>query len=188
MNLWLSGLLKSVTSQLDLSPARLNGVQLNLIVSLEAGANHTAKVFQMNDQIVRADKRLRNKLILVIAAFVVLGILAMQEVSSILDGIRNLRETDPELGKKKLISLLNTISVVHALVSAAFAVYLLSIGIKTIKEGRYPPGGMKVIRDTKLLVGNKATFLAFAYICFTLLILSTNAIIWQLRVILVKLG
>lgn len=140
----------------------------------------------MEDQIFRTDKRLRNQVIFGIVIFAALGILGIQWLSFFLDQIRQLRETDPVLANQKLISLLNIVSVVHGLVSVSFAAYFLLLGINILKGEKYPPEKMRVIKDTKVQIGNRARHLAYAHISIALLVLSTNIIVWRLRAILEK--
>lgn len=142
----------------------------------------------MLDKMVRPDTRLRKQVLFGFAAFVVMGVLAILEFSSFLAQIRQLGGTDPQLAIHKLHSVLNTVAVINALASVVFATYFFWVGIKTLNAGRYPPEGMRVIRETKIQAGRGAKIIAAVHIGMALLVLSTNAVFWQIRVVLEKLA
>lgn len=146
-----------------------------------------AKYDSIDKSIVRADKKLRTLALFALAVLAAAGVLLIREFHSSLTQIRELSRTEPALAIREMQSLLNALLAVNAFVSAVLAAYLLRLGIKTLRTGSYPPAGMRVIRDTRVQVGGKARLIAAAHLCLALLILSTNAMLWQFRTLFEKL-
>lgn len=104
----------------------------------------------MAKNVVRADKKYRSKILVIFALLVLLGIGFIGWLLPL--GIEYLRRLDAETA----ILVIETILVLIFLGLVPFAFYLLMIGRRVIKHERFPPSGMKVIRDTILIKGDKA--------------------------------
>lgn len=104
----------------------------------------------MNQRVIRADKAYRNKVLVLLVLLVSLGTLIigwglpwMQE---------DLRSRNPE----EALQFMKVALVLLFLGILPMALTLLSFGRKIISTERFPPPGVRVIRDTELLEGERA--------------------------------
>ena len=104
----------------------------------------------MTENVVTADKRYRSKILVVFALLVLLGVAVIGWLLPL--GIEYLRRLDVETA----ILVIETILVLMFLGLVPFAFYLFMIGRRVIKHEGFPPPGMKVIRDTILITGDRA--------------------------------
>ncbi len=137
--------------------------------------------------IILADKKLRKQVLIALLICIPLGGFLIQGTSAYIDEYESLMTTDIELAIVKIKKLLTTITVINAIFSSASALYLTSLAIKILKSDHYPPPGMRVIRDTPPQIRKKAKHIAVALIVTALAILSTNIILWYIRVIVDQL-
>jgi len=56
----------------------------------------------------------------------------------------------------KIVNLIKIFIIINPIVTFGFMIYFILLGTKTYKSGLFPPPGVKVIRDTKLVKGDKA--------------------------------
>jgi len=92
-------------------------------------------------------------------------------LSGYLADLRQEGEVRPELAYPKMISMMKWVLGSAALGIILTGVYLLVIAFRALKAGRYPPPGMKVIKDTRIKTGRQAKIMAY------LLIFDSGAII-----------
>lgn len=142
----------------------------------------------MNERMIRADRTLRKKVIIWAVFFGLAGVLIIQVVYSAFDGLESLAETDPEQALSSLKKILTAITVTNAFGSSLFAFYFVSVAARILASGRYPPPGMRVLRDTRVRTGKKAKWMAAAQILAALLILATNIGMWFLHRIVEGIG
>jgi L-asparagine transporter-like permease len=105
----------------------------------------------MSDQIVRADKRYRKRALLFYILSVLLSLVLVAWVLP--RGTEYLRNLDPDAA----LLIADTVLVLMLLSVAPMGLYLLRLAGKILKEERFPPQGTKVLRDTLLVTGRKAT-------------------------------
>jgi len=104
----------------------------------------------MTDRIILADKKYRKKIFIIYFVSVVLGgILIWWGLPWAKGYIQNM---EPDRALNNLIMLVRFmfLSIVP------FCVYILSIGHKVLKHQQFPPPDTKVIKDTKIIEGEKA--------------------------------
>jgi hypothetical protein len=104
----------------------------------------------MTDRIILADKKYRKKIFIIYFISVVSGgVLIWWGLPWTKGHIRNL---DPDSALNNLIMLVRFmfLSIVP------FGVYILSLGCKVLKHQQFPPPDTKVIKDTRIIVGEKA--------------------------------
>jgi NADH:ubiquinone oxidoreductase subunit 4 (subunit M) len=120
------------------------------------------------DEIIPADKGLRKKTIIgIILAAMILG----PYLNGYLADLRQEGEERPESAYPKMITLMKWVLGSAAFLITLTGVYLLVIAFRALKAGRYPPPGMKVIKDTRVKTGRQAKIMAY------LLIFNSGAII-----------
>jgi len=125
----------------------------------------------MELDVIHADKALRKKAMIIVAAMTVAGVLVFYLVNSYMDSLYALFCTDPKLARIKARALVLWSLRSGGLSVALVSGYFIHVGTKIIRIGRYPWPGMRVIRDTRILRGRLARVLGF------LIILSSSALL-----------
>lgn len=125
--------------------------------------------------IQRADPRLRKQALLWILAILVAGLLALRYIA-----LRPTPETLPLwIGGSVGLS---------AVVIAAFAVYLWRLGVRIKASLRFPPPGLRVIRDTVIMDGadarRRGILLQVLAVVLLLWVLAFLAVTWRLLAVL----
>ncbi|MBF0119395.1 MAG: hypothetical protein HQK79_11210 [Desulfobacterales bacterium] len=132
------------------------------------------------EEIIRADKNLQKKFIVIMLSIVFICSYIIYNINSYLQNI--LLFKTPEIAIIQIKNILVILSVINAIISLGFAVYFILLSIKTFKFNRFPPIGMRVIRDTNVQTGKKAIRTGTSLIVIAILILSTNLCIWYIRI------
>ncbi len=110
----------------------------------------------MDQDMVRADKSLRRKLILFLILFTIVVIVIEPTLNRYIEQIKETSKKDPELAfKKSMVALKVSLGLVSFLLLMT-GVYFITLARRTFKSGQYPPPGMRVIRDTRLRTGTQA--------------------------------
>jgi MFS family permease len=130
------------------------------------------------DEIITADKGLRKKTIILVVAIVLGAMVVGPFLNGYLADLRQEAVDRPELGYSKMIVLMKWVLGSAALLITLTGVYLLIIAFRALKAGRYPPPGMKVIKDTRVKTGRQAKIMAY------LLIFNSGAIILLIGLVL----
>ena len=116
------------------------------------------------DEISPADKGLRKKTIIGVIGIVLVVMIAGPYLNDYLAELRQEGVERPEQAYPKMITLLKWVLGSAALGITLTGVYLLSIALRALKAGRYPPPGMKVIKDTRVKTGRQAKIMAYLLI------------------------
>jgi MFS family permease len=130
------------------------------------------------DEIIPADKGLRNKTIILVIGVVLAAMILGPYLNGYLADLKQEGEKRPELAHPQLITLMKWVLGTAALGITLAGVYLLVIAFRALKAGRYPPPGMKVIKDTRVKTGRQAKIMAY------LLIFNSAAILLLIGLVL----
>ena len=109
-----------------------------------------------NEKTVKTDKGFRKKIFIITLFLVVVGIIFIFYFQNYLTGLKLLAEEYPELALQKIISSMKIIIFMLMIIFAGAGIYFLRLGILTIKTSQFPPLGIKVIKDTRLIEGKNA--------------------------------
>jgi len=106
--------------------------------------------------VVRADPLVQTRALLVGIGGILLGYIALRYCNGYLDQIRLLADTDAELALRKLGQLyrFGVLVLVGSLCSAALLLGLMAR--RVLNDNRFPPYGMKVVADTRIVTGEAA--------------------------------
>ena len=104
----------------------------------------------MNRRQVRADREYRRKIVVIYVFFVALGVTVLAWVLPRLREYIESREPNEATAIMKVISALVFLSVLPV------AFYLMAFRRKVMKSERFPPPGVRVIRNTALIEGKDA--------------------------------
>ncbi len=130
------------------------------------------------DEIIPADKGLRKKTIILVIGVVLAAMILGPYLNGYLADLRQEGQLRPESAYPKLITLMKWVLGSAALGITLTGVYLSLIASRALKAGRYPPPGMKVIKDTRVKTGRQAKIMAY------LLIFNSGALILLIGLIL----
>jgi hypothetical protein len=125
----------------------------------------------MSQDIVPADKEFRKRFIVFLMLIVIVFVVTILSMKSYLDQMEQLRREDPGLAGKKVVLLLKWWMGLGSLPILGLAVYQIILARRVLKSGRFPPPGMKVIRDTKIQTGAKAKKRAISLIVLSSIII-----------------
>jgi hypothetical protein len=131
-----------------------------------------------SDEIISADKGLRKKTIILLIGIVLAVMIVGPYFSGYLADLRQEGVERPESAYPKMITLMKWFLGSAALGITLTGAYLLIIAFRSLKAGRYPPPGMKVIKDTRVKTGRQAKIMAY------LLIFNSGAIILLIGLVL----
>ena len=119
----------------------------------------------MHQGIIHADKTYRRKVLVICIVLFSLGGLL---IGWVLPWAKEyLHRLDPETA----LSVMKVTLVVGFLSVVPFGLYLLAFGCKVMEHERFPPPGVKVIRDTKLIEGEKARVRGRLLVVFSLILI-----------------
>ena len=124
----------------------------------------------MSQDIVPADKEFRKRFIVFLMLIVIVFVVIILSMKSYLDQMEQLRREDPGLAGKKVVLLLKWWMGLGSLPILGLAVYQIILARRILKSGRFPPPGMKMIRDTKIQTGAKAKKVAISLIVLSSII------------------
>lgn len=118
----------------------------------------------MEDEIILADKSYRKKILFYLIILVIVCSIILLVGSPIIE--RTLYGQNPEKGMKITAILM----FVFCLLPIPIGFYLLSIANRILREDRYPPTGLKMVKDTVVIHGEKAKLRAYLLLLFAFLI------------------
>ena len=104
-------------------------------------------------EIIPADKRLRRRTIVLTVALGVVGLIGMVWLKVQLWGIEELAEDNLPAAIEKTLWLSTIVAWVAGLSFVGMGAWLWRLGWRINRAGRFPPPGMKVIKDTPVRTG-----------------------------------
>ena len=104
----------------------------------------------MNKDIIRADKKYRQKALCLLFLLGLLGILII--LWGLPSGIEYLKRLDPQTA----FLIIDLVLVFIMLSMVPIGIFLFRVSRKILKHECFPPAGMKVIKDTPIVRGKKA--------------------------------
>jgi len=103
----------------------------------------------MNEKIIPADRTYRRMVLIIFVVLVVIGVVLIGWVLPVAQGYLDGLEAQRALGLSGVALVVLFLSIIP------LAAYLFTVGRKMMKYERFPPPGMKVITDTKVVEGEK---------------------------------
>lgn len=114
---------------------------------------------------VRADRRLRGVTFAVVVVLVIAGVVLLQVLlPQYLDYLRTLSQTDPDRLRAEYKRAFFWMFGLMGVLGAMIGLHTLRLGMRTRRAGEFPPPGVKVIVDTRVLQGRRAQQAALALI------------------------
>jgi hypothetical protein len=123
------------------------------------------------DTIIRADFRVRARVLIAIVLCTLLGVLAIVADDTYVDQLMALYPTAPQLAIVKIQRFVVVLASVTTLLAFGLAGVLGYLCFRVLRSGQYPPPAMKVLRDTPLQTGRSALLRALVGLLLAGLIL-----------------
>jgi len=118
----------------------------------------------MNQDIVPADKILKEKFFIFLGLSVIAVLIIVPYFNEYLEQIKQAFKENPEVAFKKSMFVLKATLSFVSLLLVMTGIYLIFLVRRTLRSGQYPPPGMRVIRDTRLRIGTQAKRVAISLI------------------------
>lgn len=137
--------------------------------------------------IQRADPRFRRQVLTALLLFLLAGALAYPRLRAYLDETTALAAYDPDGAAMRVRRVLIVFAAVNAVVSIGLAAYMCSLGVRTHRAQRFPPPGVRVIRDTPVRTGRRARVMAAGQFVLAGGLLASNLIsfgLWKMLEVL----
>ena len=136
-----------------------------------------------NDEIVYADKDYRKKMIIGFILVALATAVFLHYSTAYIDQLFSEKKRDNQFkAVEDAFSFILILRGVLTIVFTAVGIYWISIGLRILNSKRFPPPGMKVLKDTKIKKGRSAT--AMAYILFVgavIIVIATNFAFWYMH-------
>ena len=123
-----------------------------------AGAGPTT--VSVEREIVKADPGLRRQMLLVLLLIVAIGLFALEWVPKEMATILAIARESPAEARARTVLLLGALVAPPVLLGMVAGVDTIRRSVSTFRTDRFPPPGMRVLRDTPVLRGRSARGLA----------------------------
>jgi hypothetical protein len=129
---------------------------------------------------IPADKNLRRRIIFLMIFFVLGIMLLTPYLNARLAEWRQAAAADPDTALARFSPLIKWLLGLTALLVSAASTYLVVVAIRILKTDRYPPPGLKVIRDTRLQTGRRAKITAYVLMVNSVILIVLVSLIFLL--------
>lgn len=114
----------------------------------------------LEQRIARADPQARRLAAITAGVMLLIGSLLLWLLAGRLRAIRKLVEQDPAAAAKQAMQVAAWVAWAGGAGLGGLGAWLWCLGRRINRSGRYPPPGMRVLRDTRLRTGREARNLA----------------------------
>lgn len=138
-------------------------------------------------QLVKADERLR---LIMMVGFVLFALVGTLFIWFFVQSL-NYSEVQPtsELSRDTLRVALSVLTFILTVTLIGFGGYLANISVRTLKSARFPPAGLRVIKDTEVVIGKRARIRGAARLILSVLLIVSGVFFlivvwWAVNVLL----
>ena len=127
-----------------------------------------------------ADPELRRKVLGLLTVLGLLAVLGVLRLEAYLVDLGALAASSPHEAAAKALSVSRLFLAAVAALAVVLAAYLGRLSWRTLAVGRYPPPGVRVIRDTRVVRGPRARRYGWMVLALALLILAAGLLVpWR---------
>ena len=117
-----------------------------------------------NSQFIEGNSRVRLALFVFLGLWILTGFLLKPITEKRIENIKTMPQSTPTIVLNEIILVTIKFGVIpHTIFFSIQGLYLLWLGIKTMKAGIHPPPGVKMPFRTRLRVGRRAKITALGY-------------------------
>jgi hypothetical protein len=129
-------------------------------------------------EVRRADPAARRRAVLAVAAAALVGTALVAGLEHYRTALHDWLVSGPGDRGRRVTLVLVAIGAALSLPLLAFAAYLWSLGARTVGAGEFPPPGLRVIRDTPVVLGQTAVLRGRALMATALVLGAMSALLW----------
>ena len=140
-------------------------------------------------KMVKAHARLRHIVIIAFALITLLGALFIWVFDHSLEYAESFRKPRSELSPATLRIALLALTLIMTVTLIGFGGYLANISIRTLKLAQFPPPGLRVIKDTQVVIGKPARIRGAVGVILSILLIISGVFFliivwWSVNVLL----
>jgi len=102
-------------------------------------------------QFQKADPAARRRALIILAAIAILGLILVPLLDRLGEGLQEWMHDDPERAAPEVANLLRLLAVLMATPLVVLSLWLAWYAARVYSHGRFPPPGVAVLRDTRIL-------------------------------------
>ena len=135
---------------------------------------------EKQEKIIKADSGAKRRVLILCAAMAVAGILIFKFSYDYLQGLREMAGEDLDGAVGRIVLFIQAWFAIAIVSVAGIAAYLAFMAVKVLKTRQMPPPGTRVIRDTKVIEGERAVTRAKALLAMAVVVAVVGiAMSWQ---------
>ena len=112
------------------------------------------------DEIQRADPAAQKKALFLVLIVVAVGVVVMWGFESAFTGIEENADADPVDAVSQMVSTIRVFAAMTAILTMAIAAWIWLLSSRIFKAERFPPPGMALVRDVRIVRGGQARMFA----------------------------
>ena len=112
------------------------------------------------DEIQRADPAAQKKALFLVLIVAAVGVVAMWAFESAFTGVEENVDDDPVEAVSQMVSTIRVFAAMTAILTMAIAVWIWLLSSRIFKAERFPPPGMALVRDVRIVSGVQARMFA----------------------------
>lgn len=125
----------------------------------------------MPKEIIKADKNLRRRTFYIIIGMALGGFWAIYYFESFFKEITIFAKTSPEDTLERISSVFYIVTWIATITTIGIGVFIFNLSLRIFRSQCFPPPGMRVIKDTKRITGQKAMTRAIIGVIFSIVII-----------------
>lgn len=155
---------------------------------LDVSSTSTPATSVRRPRLVRADNRLRNKWLLAFTFLIFVLALLLWSSPSIQANLIKVFSNNGTESAFRLLVIFYSVFAILAIIFITVGLHLAQVARKTMKFGRFPAPGMRVVHDTWVVRGVRAMFLSYFFMGIAVvLIIGGGAIPFYFHELLVRI-
>ncbi len=135
---------------------------------------------ETQEKVIKADAALKKKIIIFYVIVAIIGVIIFKFSYDYLQEMRVLAQEDIDTAADRMLLFIHVWLVISVVAVMGVGGYLLWFALRVLRSGQMPPPGTRVIRDMRIIEGEKATKRAkVLIIASVLLVIIGLAVTWQ---------
>ena len=131
----------------------------------------------MAREVQTADPDLRRRVLAILVLAGLLGVLGVLRLEAYLAELQALARSSPHEAAAHALEVSRLVLAAAAVLVAVLAAYLGRLSWRTLRAGRYPPPGTRVLSDTRVVRGPRARRYGWIFLALAIAILATGVLV-----------
>jgi hypothetical protein len=135
---------------------------------------------ETQEKVIKADAALKKKIIIFYVVVAIVGVIVFKLSYDYLQEMRVLAQEDIDTAADRMLLFIHVWLVISVVAVLGVGGYLLWFALRVLRSGQMPPPGTRVIRDMRVIEGEKATKRAKVLIIASVLLVIIGLLVtWQ---------